>query len=141
MKSNTIIVLALVAVFGYWAYTRYGAVSNLQFVPQGIQVAGGGFEVTLGVENTSNVSLQYNSFAGSLIVNGTTVGNISDFTPRAIAGNAVTPLTFNVNANLLGLATSILSDINSGSTEINSASIQGTANIGGTQYPVNVVLV
>jgi hypothetical protein len=141
MKSNTIVILALVAVFGYWAYTRYGTISNLQFLPRGITVSGGSFQVVLGVQNTSNTALQYNSFAGSLSVNGATVANVSDFTAQPIAANAETDLTFNIAANILGLASTLLSQINSGVQGIQSAVLTGTANIGGTQYPINVTLV
>lgn len=141
MKSNTILILALVAVVGYWAYTRYGAASNLLFVPRGINVSGGGFQVTLGVQNTSNVTLQYNSFAGTLTVNGQNVGNITDFTAQPIIANGESDLVFNITANLLGLASQVLSQVNSGAVGIQSAVITGNANIGGTQYPVNVTLV
>lgn len=141
MKSNTIIALVLAVVIGYWAYTRYGAVSNLQFLPRGITVSGGSFQVVIGVQNTSSVALQYNSFAGTLSVNGSTVANVSDFTAQPIAANAETDLTFNIAANILGLASTLLSQINSGGTSISSAILTGTANIGGTQYPVNVALV
>lgn len=140
MKSNTIIVLVLAVVVGYWAYTRYGTVSNLQFLPRGISLSGGSFQVVLGVQNTSSVPLQYNSFAGSLIVNGSNVANVSDFTAQPIAANAESDLTFNITANILGLASQLLSQINSGATGIQSATLQGTANIGGQQYPINVTL-
>jgi Late embryogenesis abundant protein len=141
MKNNTILILVLVAVVGYWAYTKYGAVSNLLFVPRGINASGGGFQVTLGIQNTSNTSLQYNSFAGSLIVNGSNIGNVTDFTQQTIIANGETDLVINVTANLLGLASQILQQVNSGNVGIQSAVLTGNANIGGTQYPVNVTLV
>jgi hypothetical protein len=140
MNNKTILLLVAAAVVGYWAYTKYGAVVNLQFLPRGITVNNQGFEVVLGVQNTSNTSLQYNSFAGSLIVNGSNVANVSDFTAQPILANAETALRFNVTANLLGLASQILSQINSGVVGVQSAILQGTANIGGSQYPVNVQL-
>lgn len=141
MKSNTILALVILAVVGYWAYTRYGAVTNLLFVPRGINASGGGFQVTLGLQNTSNVPLQYNSFAGSLLVNGSNIANITDFTAQTIAANAETDLEINVTANLLGLASQVLQQVNSGNVGIQSAVLTGNANIGGTQYPVNVTLV
>jgi hypothetical protein len=140
MKLNNTILLVALAIAGYWAYTKYGTISNLQFIPRGISVSGGGFQIVLGVINTSSYPLQYNSFAGSLIVNGSNVGLVSDFNPQPIIANGETDLTFNVQANLLGLASSILSQINSGVTGIQTANINGTANIGGVQYPVNVDL-
>lgn len=141
MRQNTVILLVLAAAVGYWAYTKYGAVTNLQFVPRGITASGTGFQVALGVQNTSNVGVQYNSFAGSLIVNGSNVANVTDFQPVAIAPNAETDLQINITANLLGLASQALSQIQNGFTGIQSAVLQGTANVGGSQYPVNVALV
>lgn len=141
MKSNTIIILVLVAVVGYWAYTRYGTLSNIVFVPRGINASGGGFQVTLGLQNTSNTALQYNSFAGSLIVNGSSIANVTDFTAQPIIANGETDLEINVTANLLGLASQVLQQVNSGNVGIQSAVLTGNANIGGTQYPVNVTLI
>jgi LEA14-like dessication related protein len=141
MRQNTVILLVLAAAVGYWAYTRYGAVTNLQFVPRGISLSGSGFQITLGVQNTSNVGLQYNSFAGSLQVNGANVASVQDFQPVAIAPNAESDLQINVTPNLLGLASQALSQIQNGVTGIQSAVLTGTANIGGAQYPVNVQLV
>lgn len=141
MRQNTVILLVLAAAVGYYAYTRYGAVTNLQFVPRGISVNGMGFDVVLGVQNTSNVPVQYNSFAGALVVNGATVGNVTDFTAMPIVANGETDLTFRVTGNLLGLASQVLSQIKDGFTGIQSAVISGTANVGGNQYPVNVQLV
>jgi hypothetical protein len=141
VKPNTLIALVAVAVVGWWAYTRYGTVTNLQFVPRGIGFAGSGFNVTLGVQNTSNYPLQYNSFAGVLSVNGSPVANVQDFNARSIAANAETPLNINVTPNLLGLASQLIDQLRSGFTNgIQSAVLTGSANIGGTQYPVNVTL-
>ena len=141
MKSNQLLILVAAAVAGYYLYTRYGAVTNLQFLPRGISANGAGFEVVLGVQNTSNVQLQYNSFAGSLIVNGSNVANVSDFSAQPIAANAETDLQINVAPNIIGIASQVLSQVSSGEVGIQSATLQGTANIGGQQYPVNVQLV
>ncbi len=138
--SNTLVIIALVAVVAYFVYTKGLSLANLQFIPRGITIAGNGFQVVLGVQNTSNTTLQYNSFAGSLIVNGSAVGNVSDFTAQPIAANAETDLTINISANVLGIASQIMQQLQSGGTGIQSASLSGTANISGVQYPVNVQL-
>ncbi len=109
-------------------------------IGQGKPFGVNGFQVVLGVQNTSNTTLQYNSFAGSLIVNGSAVGNVSDFTAQPIAANAETDLTINISANVLGIASQIMQQLQSGGTGIQSASLNGTANISGVQYPVNVQL-
>jgi hypothetical protein len=140
VKPNTILLLVVAAVVGYWAYTRYGTVTNLQFVPRGIGLGGAGFDVTLGVQNTSSYPLQYNSFAGTLSINGSVVANVQDFTAAQIAPNAETPLRINVSPNLVGLASQVLSQVQNGYQGIQSAVLNGVANIGGQQYPVNVVL-
>jgi hypothetical protein len=140
LKQNTVIALVILAIVGYWAYTRYGTVTNLQFVPRGINLNGGGFNVTLGVQNTSSYPLQYNSFAGTLSVNGSVVANVQDFNAQQIAANAETPLQFNVTPSLVGLASQILSQSQNGFTGIQSAVLNGVANIGGNQMPVNITL-
>jgi Late embryogenesis abundant protein len=140
LKPNTVVLLVAAVIAGWWAYTRYGTVTNLQFVPRGIAVSGVGFNVTLGVQNTSNYPLQYNSFAGTLSVNGQQVANVQDFNAVQIAANAETPLILNVSANIFGIASQLFSQVTGGMTGIQSAVLNGVANIGGTQYPVNVTL-
>jgi hypothetical protein len=141
VESKNLLLLAGAGLFAYWAYTKYRSVINLQFIPRGIQAGGTGFQVQLGVQNTSNQTIQYNSFAGTLSVNGQNVANVSDFNARPIQANAETDLAFDVSPNLIGLASQVFQQVQSGYTGIQSAVLTGTANVNGVQYPVNAQLV
>jgi LEA14-like dessication related protein len=140
MSNKNLLLIAAAGLFAYWAYSKYRTVINLQFLPRGISTGPAGFAVQLGVQNTSNQTLQYNSFAGTLSVNGQNVANVSDFQAVPIQANAETELTINITPNIVGLISQIFSQIQSGVTGITSAVLQGTANVGGQQYNVNVQL-
>ena len=141
MKRTTIALLVAAGLLGFWAYKKFATLINLQFVPRGIDTTGTGFMVILGVQNTASDTLQYNSFSGTLYINGSAVGNVSDFNSKLIAANAETQLPFTISVNLLGLGSQLINQITQGPTGIQSASIKGVANISGGQYPVNVSLV
>jgi LEA14-like dessication related protein len=140
MKGGAIALLAGLGLLGFWAYKKYITVVNLLFVPRGFDLAQNGFTVALGVQNTSNQSLQYNSFAGTLYINGSQVANVSDFSSKMIAANAETPLSFVISPNILGLAQQVISQLQTGTAGVQSASLTGVANVSGQQYPVNVNL-
>jgi LEA14-like dessication related protein len=141
VKPTTIALGVAAVLFGYWAYKKYATLVNLQFVPRGINLTGNGFTVALGVQNTASDTLQYNSFAGTLYVNGSAVGNVSDFNSKLIAANAETGIAFNVSLNLFNLGSQLLTQLTGGNAGIQSARLTGVANISGGQYNVDVTLV
>lgn len=83
------LILAGVAV---WAWTKYSASLQLSFQPRGISFDGGNIVVKLGIINQSTSPISFNSFNGQLIINGTAVGLIQDFTAQTIVANGETDL-------------------------------------------------
>lgn len=140
MKSNSVLLLLGIGVVAFFLWKKYATFANLQFIPRGISLHGGGFQVVMGVQNTSSMPVQYNSFAGSLNVNGSNVGFVSDFQPGIIQPNAETDITLTITPNVLGIASQVMTQLQGGDVGITSATLTGSANVGGTQYPVNMTL-
>jgi hypothetical protein len=138
-NSNNALLLVAAVVVGFYLWTSAGTLNNLQFVPKGIGVQGAGFSLVLGVQNPTSNALKFSSLAASLNVNGSPVGNVSDFTPVTIAPNSETDITLMVIPNVFGVASGIinLADGNEGSGNFQSALV-GTANVNGAALPVNI---
>jgi hypothetical protein len=137
-SSNALLLVAAVVV-GFYLWSSAGTLNNLQFIPKGIAVQGSGFSLILGVQNPTSTAISFGSLAASLNVNGSGVGNVSNFTPTTIAANSETDINLLVLPNAFGLASGIinLADGNEGSGNF-SSSLTGTANINGVPVPINV---
>lgn len=140
-KNNNSLTPLLIAggAFAAWYFwTRAQALGSLQFVPVGLGVQGAAVSLQLEVDNPTSNSLQLNGFAGSLIINGSNVGNVTDFQPVMVAPGA-TRLNLLITPNVFGIAAGVINQLdgNEGSGNF-AASLQGTANINGIPLPVNL---
>jgi hypothetical protein len=133
MKSGLLLVAGVVAL---WAYSKAHTGTHLQFLPLNASWDGGSLHVQIGVQNPTNDSLQLQSLAGTVAINGTTAGNISDFTPALIAPNAQTPITLSYTPSIFGIVSTVVNQLNNGGP-IN-ITVNGTANVNGIPLPVNL---
>lgn len=117
--------------------TRASTINNLNFVPRGLSFIGSSIRVVIGVQNPTSASLTLRSVSGSLIVNGNTFGNVSDFQPAILAANSETPVALIFSPSLFGIADTVITALEDGSTAI-SASLQGIANLDNNALPINV---
>lgn len=127
------------AAFAAWYFwTRANTLKSLIFNPVGLGVQGAGISLQLEVENPTSNSLQFNGFAGSLTVNGSNVGNVTDFQPVLLAPGS-TRINLFVSPNVFGIASGVIGilDGNEGSGNFQS-SLNGTANVNGIPLPVNI---
>jgi hypothetical protein len=127
------------AAFAAWyLWTRANTLNSLIFNPVGLGVQGGGVSLQLEVDNPTPNALQLNGFAGSLSLNGSPVGNVTDFQPVMVAPGA-TRINLLVQPNVFGIASGIIGllDGNEGSGNF-QAQLNGTANINGIPVPVNL---
>lgn len=119
-----------------WLYTKAHTAMNLQFLPLGANWDGGALHVQIGVQNPTNNSLQVTSLAGTVYVNGTAAGNLSDFTPALIAPNSQTPIQLTYTPSLFGAISSVLNQLtNGGGVNIE---VKGTANVNSIPIPVDI---
>jgi LEA14-like dessication related protein len=123
-------------VAGLWLYSKAHTGQSLQFVPLGASWDGGALQVDIGVQNPTNDSLQLTSLAGQIYVNGMSIGNISEFTPRLIAANQQTPITLTYKPSILGVGLAVLNQVNNGGGV--QIAVHGSANVNGIQLPINL---
>lgn len=131
--------LAIAAVV-LFAKTR--ALANLVFSPGSISNMGFSnsvpvADVTIIAQNTSTASLTINSFAGNVYSNNTLVGNIFNFTPVTIPGNAATPINISIQFQALGIVTDLVKAFSTNNFQ-QIITVQGYANVSGLQLPVNL---
>lgn len=132
MKAGTVILLGVGALL-LFNFANLGVASNvLQYYIQSVDFTG----ITTGriilvVQNPSNASILLNSMAGTITVNNTTLGNISNFQGGVtIPANQQVPITINVVLSLSGLVSQLYDTLTkpNGANAMNFI-IAGNANI------------
>ena len=140
-KNRSSISPLLIAAGGFAAWyfwTRANALKSLIFNPVGLGVQGAAISLQMEVDNPTSAALQLNGFAGSLNVNGSPIGNVTDFQPVMVLPGA-TRLNLLITPNVFGIAAGVINEIdgNEGSGNVR-ASLTGTANVDGIALPVNL---
>lgn len=129
-------VLLIGGVVALWVLSKAHTGQNLQFQPLAANWDGGALQVQIGVLNPTNDSLQLNSIAGQLYVNGTAVGTVSNFVPTTIQPNQQTPITLRYVPSIFGAVTAILNQITNGGGLL--VAFNGSANVNSIVLPVNL---
>jgi hypothetical protein len=127
------------AAFAAWYFiTRANTLGSLIFNPVGLGIQGAAVSLQLEVDNPTSSAVQLNGFAGSLIISGSAIGNVTDFSPVLIQPGA-NRINLLVTPNVFGIASGVINliDGNEGSGNF-SANLQGTANINNIAVPVNL---
>jgi len=133
MQNGLLLIAGVVAL---WVYSKAHTGANLQFLPLGASWDGGSLHIQIGVQNPTNDSLQFQSLAGTVYINGTAAGTITDFTPAIIAPNAQTPVTLVYSPSLFGVAAAVINLLNNGDGV--TIGLKGSANVNGVSIPVNL---
>lgn len=142
MKAGTLIVVGLGALF-LFNLVNLGVAGNvLQYYIASIDLTGiTSGKIVIMIQNPSNAQITVNSMAGSVMANGQTIGNISNFTGgTTIPPNEQKPITVTVLLSLIGLASDIFTALTqpNGLTKIDFV-LTGNANInGGEIIPFNI---
>jgi hypothetical protein len=141
-SSTTPLLIAAGIAAAWWFFTRANALNSLVFIPKGVGIQGGGLNLVLGVQNPTGAGITLNSLVGSLQVDGSSVANITDFTPQVIAPNSETDINLYVSANVFGLAGGLINQLdgNEGAGSFRAALV-GTANVNNIPVPVNLPFV
>lgn len=139
MKSSVIFLLIGGGII-LWLLTKAQSIGSLNFVPRGLSTSSGAVLVQLGIQNPTSNQITLRSLVGSLIVNGSNVGDVSNFTTTTIQPNSETGIIVRVTPNYLGLASGLLNSIEDfGATQL-TASLQGSANVEGQTLPLQIRL-
>jgi Late embryogenesis abundant protein len=138
-NSNTPLLIGAAAIAAWYFWSRAQALNSLIFIPKGIGVQGGGVSLIVGIQNPTSAALQLNGLAGSLSINGSAVGNVTDFQPQLIQAGAETDIQLLILPNLFGIAAGVINEIDGKEgTGALQASLTGTANVNGIALPVNI---
>jgi hypothetical protein len=137
-KSNNLLFFGALGVAAWYLLTRYNTISSLNFIPRGLGLVGNAVSVIIGVQNPTSQGIQLQSISGNLILNGSSVGNVADFTPVLIAPNAETQINLLITPNIFGIAANAIYQLQNGLTGGINATLQGTANVNNNPIPLNV---
>lgn len=123
-------------------YRKYKALGNLLFTPGQILEVGTvgnlpALSFSVLVQNTSSESVVINSFAGSVALDGTLIGNVFNFQPLYVPPNSQVPITVNVQL-LPNAVVSSLFDAIMNKTFNRQLQIDGFANVLGFQLPIDL---
>ena len=138
-SNNNLLLIGAAAIAAWYFWTRTSALNSLIFTPVGLGVQGAGISLAVNVANPTDTPLTLSSLAGSLNIQGSAVGNVTDFQPSNIAPNSQTQINLLITPNVFGLAAGVINEIegNEGSGAI-QATLNGTANVNGIPVPVNL---
>lgn len=135
--------LIAAGIIGLYFYKQKEAAGNLIFFPGMItnmywDNATPVAELTLQIQNTSNVDIDINSMAGTVFANGVRVGNVSNFSPVRIGRNSETLLPIKVRFDLIGLVNDVIRAWQGGAFK-QDVRIEGYVNAGSVQVPISLV--
>ena len=140
-KAEKLVILGAVSLAAYWFYSKSRALASMNFLPGTVTnfVMTGGSPVlmfNLIAQNTSTSSLQVNSIAANVYSGDTLIGNISNFTPVVIPGNAQALVPVSAQLQVIGIVDQLL---NAFAYKNNSKKVQlrGSANVNGIQLPLD----
>jgi LEA14-like dessication related protein len=136
MGNGALLVGGLAAL---WVLSKVNTGNSLTFIPVGANWDGRSLQISIGVQNPTSNSLQFNSLAGYIFVNGNNAGNISSFQPTTIMPNGQTNVqiafTPNYATGVTALLNTLFGFVKTGNITI---SIKGTANVNSFNLPVNM---
>lgn len=138
MKTGTALtVLALGVAFYYFAQLGTAA-ATVQIVFSGIQPMGLlKYRLNFIIQNVSNATVDLNSLAADVTINGNDVGNISKFGTTQIGPNSQTTIDADLNVSLLSLPGAIR-DLLTNSHGTFDFRVIGNMNINTLVLPVDV---
>lgn len=138
MKTQSLFLLALAGIGLYW-FAQLGTAGNTaQLIFSGVTVnSPTNFTLHFIVQNISNATVKFNGLTGTVAVNGTVIGNISNFTPITIQPVSQQNLNVNFQPNLLGVASEISQLFTTGNQSLDFT-INGNYNIDGFVLPFNL---
>ena len=136
------VAVILGGIIGLYFINQAAAASSLVFFPSGINglaFEGSGPVVTASilVQNPTNTAFTFESFAASATSDGTLVGNVSNFTPVAIAPNTEGVMPIKIRLLLLTAANDVIDAIQNRNIK-KKLQVKGTINTNGVPVPVTL---
>lgn len=133
---NLLIAGAVIA--GLYFFTRFRALSALQFVARNVSVSPGGLVLQVGVQNPSSADITINSLFGSVLINGNAIGDISEMLNKVIKGNSETMVPLTIAPNLFGSVALLIQNIQAGGQLPREITFNGSANVDNNVIPLKL---
>jgi|SRR5882724_5138309 len=138
MKTGTILLLAGAALVAYEFQQLGTAAQTVQIQLAGIQINSlTNYKVQLLIQNISNISCTVNALTGTITLNDSEIGNVSDFNPVVIPARAQQVINISLNPDLLSLPFAIQNLINNPGIPLDFEVI-GNANVNGLILPFDL---
>lgn len=139
MKTSTLLLIGA-GLVAYELFNLGVATGTAQFVFDGVTINSiTNFTVSILVQNVSNATVNLNSLAASIDLNGTQIGNASFFpaTPTVILPNSQQDVRLTVNPSLLSLPQAIIDAVNNPGVSLDF-NVSGNANVNGLVLPFDL---
>jgi len=135
MKTGTLLLVGGLALAAYEYAQLNTAVGTVQFMVAGINFKSlTDYEIQLLVQNVSNANVDLNALTGIVTINGSQIGNITDFSPVNIAPRSQQIVNIDLQPNLLSIPGAVQNLINNPGSTFNIA-VSGNANVNNLVIP------
>lgn len=108
---RNIAIIALLGLGGWYYFSRYQLAKKIKIVFRKVSISGSvlrpKFNLTFGVQNPTGQKTVVKSIVGTVLANGKSIADVSQFSNTTIFANSETPLTITVEP----VVTSVLSEI------------------------------
>ncbi len=132
--------LALAAGVGaliYFSNLGVGA-NDLQILLNNVQINGiSDIKITLTIQNVSNATLNIKSMTGTVTLNGSTIGQVSSFTPVDVEPNSQQNIVVTLNPSLVSLPGVVMSLLNQTGKQLDFV-VAGNVNLNNLVVPFSV---
>lgn len=138
MKTGTLLLIAAVAFLGYEALQLNTASNTLQVIFNGVQINGPlNYTLNFIALNVSNATVNLNSLAADVTINGNDLGEVTNFTPIVIQPNAQTPINVTLQPSVLSIPGTVQALLNQ-PTGTFDFKITGNMNVNSLVLPLNL---
>lgn len=138
MKTGTALLIGAAALVAYEFQQLGTAAQTVQFQFSGVQINSvTSYNIQILIQNISNISCTVNAMTGTITLNGTQIGNISDFQPVTIGARAQQIVNVVLNPNILALPIAVQQLVNNPSGTLNFE-VNGNANVNGLILPFDL---
>jgi LEA14-like dessication related protein len=138
MKIGNALLIAGGLFLGYNLLQLVSAGSNVQVVFNGVTMNSPlSYTLDFLIQNVTNATVKLNALTGTVSINGTQVGNLSDFQPVTIGPTSQQDIKMNLSLSPLGLAGSVAQLLTQTGQTLNFV-VDGALNVDGIVFPFNV---
>ena len=138
---RNILLIGLLGLGGWYYLRRLNLSKRIKIVFRGVSLSGGDLlrprvNLSLGVQNPTNVTTSINSIVGTVSVNGKPLADVSDFKKYTIGPNSETKINVQVEVKTGAIIGQLLRLIG-GKEKGVTVNFTGTVNAENVSIPVN----